>query len=229
MEGITYTGEVPDFTNQWFPGKALDVIWDYERIGIWQVDEADEAAVYNMVPGDFKSVDVNGDGAYIDLIDKQFIGFTRPRYRIGFRNDFDFLKNFTATIFIRADLGHKGAYSNALNSGHESNDRRSRNVGPVPYWTPQNPINDYARLNVNFAGYGGGFMYYAPRSFVRIQDVSIAYNLPGNLIERIYLKGARIFISSRNLATFTEWPGWDPESGNIPMPRTYTLGINITL
>ena len=102
-------------------------------------------------------------------------------------------------------------------------------MGPVPYWIPENPINDYGRLNVNTTGYGGGFMYYAPRSFVRIQDVSIAYNLPPTAVQRIHLKSMRIFVSTRNLATFTQWPGWDPESGNIPMPRTYTLGLNITL
>jgi len=65
-------------------------------------------------------------------------------------------------------LGHIGAYSPALNAGFESNDRRSRNVGPVPYWTPENPINDYARLDVSTSGYGGGLMVYKSRSFVRI-------------------------------------------------------------
>jgi hypothetical protein len=227
--GKTQTGEVPDYSNEWFPGEPIDVVWNYDRIGIWQVNEADEAAEYNMVPGDFKSVDVDGDGEYIDLLDKQFIGYTSPRYRLGLRNDIDFLKHFTASIFIRADLGHIGPYSNALNAGFESNDRRSRNVGPVPYWIPENPINDYARLNVNTAGYGGGFMYYADRSFVRIQDVSIAYNLPSAAVQRIHLKSMRVFVSSRNLATFTKWPGWDPETGNFPVPRTYTLGVNIAL
>ena len=162
-------------------------------------------------------------------MDKQFIGYTKPRYRFGLRNKFSFLKNFTASFFIRADLGHIGAYPEALEAGYESDDRQSRNVGPVPYWTPENPINDYARLNVNTAGYGGGIIIYMPRSFVRIQDLTLSYTLPLDIAQRVQLNNLRIFASVRNLATFTKWPGWDPESGNTPMSRTFTFGINLSL
>ncbi len=182
-----------------------------------------------MRVGDFKAVDVDGNGVYNELIDKQFIGHERPRYRLGLRNDFTFLTNFTASVFVRADLGHISPYSPALNSGFESNDRRSRNVGPVPYWTPENPINDYARLDVSTSGYGGGLRIFKPRSFVRIQDVSLAYSLPSDIAQRLQLNNLRIFGSIRNLATFTKWPHWDPESGTSPMPRTFTTGISLSL
>jgi TonB-dependent starch-binding outer membrane protein SusC len=36
--GATHSGELPDFTNQWFPGQALDVVWDYNVTGIWQLE-----------------------------------------------------------------------------------------------------------------------------------------------------------------------------------------------
>ena len=223
------SGHVPDFSNGWFPGEDIDVVWNYDVIGIWQTEEKEEAAKYNLQPGDFKAVDVNNDGRYVDVEDKKFIGHTTPRYRFGFRNDFSFLKNFTASIFIRSDLGHIGSYSAALNSGHESNDRWNRNNGPVPYWTADRPNNEYARLNPSVAGFGGGIMIYKPRSFVRIQDVSLSYTVPKNILENIFIDYAQIFLSVRNLATFTKWPGWDPESGMSPMPRTYTLGINFSL
>jgi TonB-linked SusC/RagA family outer membrane protein len=227
--GQKQSGEVPDFTNQWFPGHAIDAVWDYNVTGVWQTKEAADAATYNMQPGDFKSEDVNGDGKYVDVEDKQFIGYEVPRYRLGFRNDFTFLKNFTASIFVRADLGHIGSYSVALNSGFESNDRWNRNNGPVPYWTADNPNNEYARLNVNTGGYGGGLMIYKPRSFVRIQDLSLSYSLPANAVKRIRMNNLQVFGSVRNLATFTKWPGWDPESGMSPMPQTMTIGLNCSL
>ena len=171
--------------------------------------------------------EVNVD--YNELVDKQFIGYEQPRYRLGLRNDFTFLTNFTASVFIRADLGHLGSYSPALNGGWESNDRWNRNVGPVPYWTHENPINDYARLDVSTSGYGGGLMIYKPRSFVRIQDVSLSYSLTSSLAQRIKLNNLRIFGSVRNLATFTKWPHWDPESGSTPMPRIFTTGLSLSL
>jgi TonB-linked SusC/RagA family outer membrane protein len=227
--GQSRTGDVPDFTNGWFPGHAVDAVWDYQVTGVWQLAEKGEATRYNMQPGDFKAVDVNGDGKYVDVEDKQFIGYTVPRTRLGLRNDFTFLKNFTASVFVRADLGHIGSYDVALNGGFESNDRWNRNVGPVPYWTADNPNNEYARLNVNTGSYGGGLMIYKPRSFVRIQDVSLSYNIPSGALTRIKMNSLQVFGSVRNLATFTKWPGWDPESGMSPMPRIFTLGLNLSL
>lgn len=221
-------GEVPDYSNGWFPGQPIDVVWDYDVTGIWQTGEGD-AATYNLQPGDFKAADVNGDGVYVNLDDKKFIGYEAPRYRLGLRNDVTFLKNFTASVFVRADLGHIGSYSAALNSGYESNDRWNRNNGPVPYWTADRPNDEYARLNPIVSSFGGGLMIYKPRSFVRIQDVSLMYNLPSEVAERIRLNNLHVFGAVRNLATFTKWPGWDPESGMTPMPRTYTFGLSFSL
>ncbi|HLR32340.1 MAG TPA: hypothetical protein VK074_07620, partial [Fodinibius sp.] len=226
--GETHTGEVPDFDNEWFPGRALDEVWGYDVVGVWQVDEAEEAAEYGMRPGDFKAVDPNSDGRYVDLDDKQFIGFTEPRYRLGLRNKVDFLGNWSASVFVRADLGHIGSYSGALNGGAESNDRRSRNVGPIPYWTPENPINDYARLDVSTSGYGGGLMIYKPRSFVRIQDATLSYTVPSEITEKVQLQNVRIYASGRNIATFTKWPHWDPETGDTPLARSFILGLNLS-
>jgi TonB-linked SusC/RagA family outer membrane protein len=229
--GEERSGELPDFSNQWFPGEAIDVVWNYNVTGVWQVNEEELAGNYGMRVGDFKAEDVDGNGEYNEFYDKKFIGYTRPRYRFGLRNDFTFLTNFTASVFVRADLGHIGRYNPALNGGWESNDRRSRNVGPVPYWTPDNPINDYARLDVSTSGFHGDFRIYKPRSFVRVQDLSLAYSLPSELSNRVQMSNVRIFASVRNLLTFTKWPHWDPEpeKGFSPMPRTYTLGLNVGL
>ena len=136
---------------------------------------------------------------------------------------------------MRADLGHMAAYPVALNRGYESNDRWNRNVGPVPYWTADRPHDEYARLNPIVSSFGGGIMIYKPRSFVRIQDVSLLYNLPAEIAQRIKLNNLQVFGAVRNLATFTNWPGWDPESGSgtstgmLPMPRTYTFGLSFSL
>jgi TonB-dependent starch-binding outer membrane protein SusC len=227
--GKAQTGDVPDFTNQWFPGQPIDIVWNYNVTGIWQTNEAEAAKVYNLEPGDYKVLDVDSDGKLINLNDKQFIGHDVPQYRLGLRNDFTFLKNFTASIFIRADLGFMREYDDALNSGWESDDRQNRLGGYVPYWTVDNPNNEYPRLNPNISSYGGGLLIYKQSSFVRVQDISLTYNMPSAVTQQLKLNHLQIFGSIRNLATFTKWPGWDPESGMTPMPRTYTFGINLSL
>ncbi|WP_234364057.1 SusC/RagA family TonB-linked outer membrane protein [Lunatibacter salilacus] len=225
--GETRFGELPDFSNHWFPGRAVDIVWDYNVLGVWQMEEADAASVYNLSPGDFKGEDVNEDGVYTDLIDKQFIGYTNPRYNIGFRNEATY-KNFTATIFIRASLGHILPFNQAL-QGSLSHDRRNYDGGPMPYWTPENRNNEFARLRPIHSPYGGGLGIYHPGSFVRIQDLSLSYNMPMATVDRLKLNSMRIFGAVRNLYSFDQWPGWDPESNMTPMPRTYSLGLNLSL
>jgi TonB-dependent starch-binding outer membrane protein SusC len=228
INGETVTREIPDYTNEWFPGQAIDRVWNYNVTGIWQETEATEAEKYGQTPGEYKAEDIDKNYIYEDLTDKQFIGYTKPRYLLGYKNDFTFLKNFTASIFIRADLGHEGVYDYAIRSSNETYDKRS--TWDVPYWTPANKNNEYPKLSSQQTVFGGGLAIYKPKSFVRVQDLSLAYQLPSEFCRSIKLADARFFFSVRNLLTFTKWPGWDPESDyESPMPRTTTIGINITL
>lgn len=225
--GESRSGELPDFSNQWFPGYAVDAVWNYNILGIWQESEADEAAAYNMVPGDIKGEDVDGDGKYIDVNDKQFIGHTVPRYLFGLQNTFDW-GPWSASMFIRADLGHLIPLNEAL-GGTLTHDRNNFNNGPMPYWTPENQNNTYPRLRPVHTAYGGGIAFYEPGSFVRLQDVSISYNLPESFYRRLQMSGMSVYVSSRNLLTFDKFIGWDPESRMTPMPRTISFGLDITL
>ncbi|HLT93396.1 MAG TPA: hypothetical protein VKZ56_02490, partial [Membranihabitans sp.] len=228
LEGETITGEVPDFSNEWFPGHAIDHIWDYNIVGIWQEHEEDKAAEYRLKPGDIKSVDVNNDGQYEALLDKQFIGYSRPRVRLGLRNEFTIFRNLQASIFIRGDLGHHQAFDRGLRlGGVDTYDRR--NSYKTPYWTPSNPINDFPSLTNNVSVYGGGISFYQPASFVRIQDLSLSYSLPDAWADRLKSQNIRFYGSVRNLYSFDQWPGWDPESLDNPLPRTISFGVDVTL
>ena len=51
-----------DVAKAWFVGKPLRVFYDYEKVGIWQTSEKDEAAKYGKTPGEIKVRDQNGDG-----------------------------------------------------------------------------------------------------------------------------------------------------------------------
>ncbi|RIH63700.1 SusC/RagA family TonB-linked outer membrane protein [Mariniphaga sediminis] len=226
LEGKTQEGEMPDITNKWFPGKALDVIWDYDIIGIWQLGEEEEASKYNLKPGDFKAKNLDDVEKYEALQDKTFIGYKEPRHSMGLMNEFTLFKNISASVFLRADLGHLREFAYSVR-GWSMFDRQNSNN--YPYWTFENKSNEYPRLNNNLASFGGGIMPYKPTSFFRVQDISVSYNLVNTISKIKYLKSCDIFLSARNILTITNWPGWDPESGNDPMPRIYSVGINFTL
>jgi len=226
--GEDHTGELPDFQNRYFPGYSRDIIWDYDVTGVWQLDKTEEAAAYKLVPGDYKAVDVIEDNNYRQLDDKKFIGYRTPQYRIGLKNDFTFLKNFTASVFIRADMNYL-APMGFLTGDQSTYDRR--NVWGLGYWSPENPTNDYQRYAFpnNLSKYEGGITIYKPNGFVRVQDISLSYNLPSTAARYLLLNSMRIFANIRNLFTFTNYPGFDPESGMAPMPKTFTLGVDLSL
>jgi len=232
------TGQLPDIPNRRFIGQGLDVVWDYNVLGIWQTAEKDEARKYRLAPGDYKVEDVertimnegtaNEFYALEELKDKQFIGHTQPRYRLGFQNDVRFLKNFTASVFLRAELGHIRGFGDAYFTDSQYT-MRNRACAPGPYWTEENPHKEYPRINMNTTVYGGGLNIYKPSSYLRVQDVSLTYDMPREISNRIGVNNLQVFGSIRNLLTFTKYPGWDPESGGSPMPRIWTLGVNFSL
>ncbi|MDR1171181.1 MAG: SusC/RagA family TonB-linked outer membrane protein [Bacteroidales bacterium] len=214
--------EADDRENGWFIGQAIDRIWDYEFLGIYQLGEEEAAQSFGKAPGDTKLLDVDKNGVSTEE-DKTFQGYTRPRYRIGFRNNFTVFKHFDVSIFLRAQLGNHSANGILMHTDHMG-DRR--NEYDVPYWTPENPMNKYTRLNtVN----NPGFSIYESCGFVRLQDMTVAYNLLHTLSRKIGMEAFRVYFSAHNLLTFSKWSGWDTESGNTPMPRIFTLGVNISL
>lgn len=227
INGQKVRREVPDYENSWFPGQPIDVIWNYKIEGIWQENEKEQAAAYKLSPGDWKATDVDNNKKYEALEDKMFIGYRQPRYRAGLRNEFEFLKNFTASFFLRAEIGHLAPFGQAIHRATTS--YNVMNIWKFPYWTPENPINDYARLYTNTSVFGGGLVIYKPRTFLRLQDVSLSYNLPKSILSNLGIEGAEVYYSGHNLFHFSKWPGWDPESLHAPMSRTHTIGFRLSM
>lgn len=216
--------EADNWTNGWFIGESIDRIWDYQVLGVWQTDEAEQAAIYGKESGDIKLKDVNGDGKLVPADDKVFLGYKKPQYLFGIRNNITFLTNFELTTFIRADLGFYG--SNDLYLGSNLDFER-RNRYYRPYWTPDNPSYEWPRPDSDNSS--PSFNVWKNRSFVRLQDFSIAYNFPRQKIQRLKLESLMAYINLRNYLTFTKWNNWDPESGSSPMPKFFTFGLNFSL
>jgi len=212
--------EMDDITNEWFIGHAIDEIWDYRTLGIWQTNEAAEADAYSRDPGDYKIEDINGDGYYTDA-DKVFQGYTRPPFRLTLRNDFQY-KNFELSIKMYSYLGHKRA-NNHLRNNDAFYDRST--FYNVPYWTEDNPGNKWARID----SYETGFDVWENNSFVRIDNISLSYNIPVSFLSRFKIVGCRLSVVSDNPYVWA--PGWswmDPENDSYT-PSYISFKINLTL
>jgi len=212
--------ESDDIDNRWFIGQDPDRIWAYERNGVWQLGEEEEAKIFGNQPGDFKYVDQNGDQVMTNA-DRTFQGYTTPRFRWSFRNEFSY-RNLSFSFFMYSNWGHVNSFNRAANNSNFAD--RSTDYA-LPRWTATNPINDYARIGSKNIG-----TYYIDKSYIRLENVVLSYNLPKSMLNAIQVQHLRVSASIRNLAYWTkDWKFGDPESSGDPTPRTYNLSLNVTL
>jgi hypothetical protein len=224
-----------------FIGQPLTVFFDYKKLGIWQTDEKDEAAVYSDVPGTIKVQDTNGDGR-INAEDRVILGSTVPDFSLGMTNRFNF-KSFDFSFFI---FGRFGSMINSeFHTNHNYLAGRYNNLD-VDYWTPTNPTNLYPRPNQNqeFPKYNNSLRYY-DGTFVKVRNINLGYTFGAGVLDKIGLSSLRLYTSIQNPFIFAEYrsvhKGIDPEvfmdgeqgvgaglvNANITPPTVqYTFGIN---
>lgn len=239
--------EMDDKTNGWFIGKPISEIWNYRVTGIWQKDEATEAARYGQRPGDPKVANsytaddiVNADGTTTPVYndnDKEFLGQTSPPFYWSMRNEFTLWKDFTFSFNIYSYMGHKGLLGYYLNNDDDGG-RMSyalQNVPQKEYWTLDNPTNEFGRIEAKGPTGAAGVEKVYDRSFIRLENISMGYTLPQKWTSKFNVERLKVFATVRNVAVWAkEWPIGDPEvdprpgDGNGMSSRVYTLGLNFT-
>lgn len=231
--------ESNDITNGWYINKPIGEIWYWKTDGIWQKDEAAEAALVNQKPGDPKVVNVYtgddkilSDGTRVPVYndkDKVYLGTTNPPIYWNLRNTFTLWKDLTLSISMYSYIGHKSLetyYLNQDNGG--SMITNSFNVYKKEYWTPDSPTNKYARLDaVGPTGCTSVAKLYN-RSFIRLDNISLGYSLPRQWTQKLSLERVRITASVNNVFTIDNWKYGDPETGGLAT-RVFNFGLNVTL
>ena len=208
--------------------------------------------------GDLMFADVNNDGVINDA-DRTFIGNPEPKFTYGFGNTFSY-KGFDLTIYLNGSYGNK--VFNWIRRWTED-PRQSANItmhtreyARLGLIDPNGPANDYRNLQVISGAWDMPRLspadanknqrvsdrYIEDGSYLRIQNVSLAYTLPKKWAEKVYAENLKVYMNIQNLYTFTAYTGYDPELGSIgqdallsgidnaryPSPRVFTFGLNIT-
>jgi TonB-linked SusC/RagA family outer membrane protein len=219
-------------------GDALGNFYGYTFLGTWKSDEAAEAAKYGMKPGDAKYFDKNNDNAYTPE-DREVIGNGTPDVTYGFINDFRY-KDFTLSLMFQGMAGND-IFSQTLGTmwGGHGMARNATIKEALNVWTPERPT-EIPVLGGTSANYFNSSRYVYDGSFVKLKNLSLAYNIPKRLLSKLFIDNLEVYVSGQNLLTFTSFPGYDPETtsatgaqtqgiemGVIPNPRTYTMGLRI--
>ena len=217
------------------PGSPLFSFYGWEIDGIWQ--EGDDFSVTRdaVEPGDIRYRDVNADGT-VNGEDRVLLGNAFPKLTWSLGNQFSY-KGFNLSVFLDGVSGVKMLNNNLVESYFPVSFRRNRYAELyLNRWTPENPSNRYPSF-VNPGGQGDkrvNSFTVEDASYMRIRNVSLAYRFsPG----WNYLKNLGISFSVENLATFTDYSGFDPsvnpnggafnriDYNAYPLARTWMVGL----
>ncbi|AGA78113.1 SusC/RagA family TonB-linked outer membrane protein [Echinicola vietnamensis] len=222
-------------------GQSMNSFYGFQTQGIFQTIEDvenytntdGEMIQPNAQPGDFIWADLNKDGQITEA-DRTFIGNPTPTWSYGFTANFQW-NNFDLVFFGQGVAGNK--IFQGLRRLDISNANWQTEV--LNRWTGPGTSNDYPRIvegdpNKNFNNPSD--FYLEDGDYFRIKTLQLGYTLPKNLISKVAMNRARVYVMSENLATFTKYSGYDPEIGGgvmsidrgiYPQARSYMLGVQI--
>lgn len=212
----------------------INVFYGYVTDGIFQNwDEVNTHAIQpGAEPGDIRFRDLNNDGVINDD-DRTIIGNPNPTHLFSMNNTLTW-KGFELGIYLQGVAGNKIFNANKIDltgmsaAYNQITDVLSRWTGEGTSTTMPRAIyadpNQNNRVSDRFVENG---------SYLRLKTLSLAYNLPEQWLRKLTIEHARIALSCENLATITNYSGFDPEVGingidnaNYPISRTFNLGIN---
>ncbi len=236
------TKETDSESDGWFIGQPIDVIWNYEVDGIWQKEEWKEAAKYGQVPGDPKVINhytgddlVNADGSVIPQFnnkDKVFLGTATAPYRWSLRNEFTFYKDFSLAVNMYSKIGQKKTTTRYLNidddGGHMA--YQLATLRQKKYWTVDNPTEWEGRIDAMGPTGAQRPAALIDGSFIRISNISLAYNVPSRFCDNFNIKRIKVFATVGNpcMIQFDKhWVYGDIEAEGLSV-RNYQMGVNLT-
>ena len=242
--------------NNWFVGKPIRVLYNYQTDGIFQYDDFDISddgtggKIYTLKP----TIDTDGDGIAdkaLEYGDPQKPGFIKIRDtngdgkindddRIQYNRDPDFTMSLSTTLrwkgleFYMDWYGVSGGYVlndylYAYNKGGSLNGKL--NGIKVNYWTPTNPGGTFQRPgDTGPASAYRQAIAIQDASYIRLRTLQLGYNFPDKLFSKVGIRKLRIYATATNLLTFTDVLSYSPEllPGEYPEPQTFVFGVNFS-
>jgi TonB-linked SusC/RagA family outer membrane protein len=229
-------------------GGAVGRFYGFVTDGIYRSMEELNKGPIPMLPiapdktwlGDIRYKDLDGDGKITDA-DQTYIGNPNPKFTYGITNTVTY-KDFDLSIFLSGVYGNDiYNYARMLTEANYNVYQNQLNT-VMDRYTATNPggsLPRYNQWNQNNLKISDRFVESG--SYLRIQNITLAYNFKTRLISKAKMNSARIYVAAQNLHTFTKYKGYDPELGSFnnsvllqnidyghyPTPRTFTIGANI--
>ncbi|AKD01874.1 TonB-dependent receptor [Pontibacter korlensis] len=217
-------------------GEPMGVFWGPKYAG---VDPQTGDALYYIEAGSDETT------SNYSLAEDQRVGNPNPEFTGGLTNNFSF-KGFDLSVLMQFvsgnDIYNMAGFFQSVNADYFDNQTKDQ----LNRWQQPGDVTDVPQARY-LAGNGAGrsSRWVQDGSFLRLNNVNLGYRIPANLVNRWHLQSARIYVQATNLATFTDYDGYDPEvnttyfgRSNVnlghdfytpPLAKTFTVGVNIGL
>lgn len=218
------------YERQYQTGRPIGTDLYYKADGIFKTEEELNSYPHQsgQKVGDIRVVDLNNDGEINDKDRYRFKYNSTPEIVFGLNLGAQY-KNLDISIFFQGQThayNYDGQFAKLGTSDFDNAVvDRAKN-----HWSVDNPNGTMPRADFFQPGNTTLFLYDA--TFVRLKTLEIGYSLPKNLVSKIKLGDARIFVSGFNVLTWAKEIKWsDPElNGNIlyyPQQRIFNIGVNV--
>lgn len=259
---VTDLGPIPSIisgiggasTHRTIVGESLGHFYGFQTDGLYQNAAEVAAAVPDVngtpSPGDIRFVDVNEDGV-VDANDRTILGSPFPGFFYGFVFNAEY-KGWDFSMNLRG-VGDREIYNSARIGLEGMTGQGNFSTQILNRWTSEGTTNSSSnpRLAVNDPNGNNRFSdrWVEDAAYLRIQNISIGYTLPQEKIKSWtdnFITNMRFYIGAQNLATFTNYSGYDPEvgraqsfqkgdftlatgqdGGQSPLPRIIQLGWTV--
>jgi len=185
--------------------------------------------------------DVNGDGKFEANVDREIVGTANPDFFGGITNTLNY-KNFDFMFFFQYTYGNEQLNWNRFFQEHGGTRATNYSISQLGRWQKEGDITMIPKMNAaNYAGDLRPSRFLEDGSYLRLKNISLGYSIPSNVLGRLRISTARVYVSAQNLLTFTKYTGLDPElTGtasnsltqgiefySMPQPRVIMAGINV--
>ncbi len=223
-------------------GEPVDVFYGYKTDGIFRTDE-EAAAVDNRLynagtfkAGDLRYVDSNGD-KIINSSDRVVLGNSVPPVNFGLNFGAAY-KQFDIMAIFNGTMGGYGYMDFDAIGGINGDAQKPASLW-IDRWTPENVNASVPRARVGINGPNmpqNNLLSYWLRSsdYLRLKNLQIGYNFANDFLKDKGIRSARIFFTSQNTFTITNFlTGWDPEApsgrgSGYPVVMVNSIGLNLS-
>ncbi len=230
------SGEDKNEANWWFVGHPINVIYDYEKIGLWQEEDQyrdilEPGGNVGMIKVKYAG-DYNDDGTPVRRIgtdDRQIIEID-PKFQGGFNTRLAY-KGFDLNIVGAYRHGGKLISTLYSSTGYLNLMTGRRGNVKVDYWTPENTDADYPNpagiLSGDNPKYGTTLGYF-DAGYMKIRTITLGYALNQKLISKAGIDKLRIYVQAQNpfvlFSPYYKESGMDPESNSYGDENAATTG-----